>query len=69
MTPTTLALDALLLAVSYLHVLLAPYTKVEESFGIHAVHDVLMHGVGPEAIKKVSGPHRCMRRRTQRRLV
>jgi hypothetical protein len=69
MTPTTLALDALLLAVSYLHVLLAPYTKVEESFGIHAVHDVLMYGVGPETIKKVSEPHRWMRRGAQRRPV
>jgi hypothetical protein len=69
MTPTTLTLDALLLAVSYLHVFLAPYTKVEESFGIHAVHDVLMYGVGPKAVEKVSGPGRWMRRGAQRRPV
>lgn len=30
--------------VAYLHVLLAPYTKVEESFTLHAVHDVLAYG-------------------------
>jgi len=39
------ALDVLLLATGWAHVLLAPYTKVEESFNLHATHDVLMYGV------------------------
>jgi alpha-1,6-mannosyltransferase len=49
------AQDLALLATAWVHVFLAPYTKVEESFNLHAVHDVLMYGVGPNAIQHVSG--------------
>jgi alpha-1,6-mannosyltransferase len=54
LTLTAVVLDTLLFAVAWAHVLLAPYTKVEESFNLHAVHDVIMYGVGPLAISKVS---------------
>ncbi|KAH9928344.1 Alg9-like mannosyltransferase family-domain-containing protein [Fomitopsis serialis] len=37
-------LDLYLVGVAWLHALLAPYTKVEESFSLHATHDVLMYG-------------------------
>ena len=47
-------LDLALLATAWCHVLLAPYTKVEESFNLHAVHDVLMYGIGPDATQNVS---------------
>ena len=46
--------DLLLLAVGWIHVLLAPYTKVEESFNLHVTHDVLMYGVNPGSLPNVS---------------
>eukprot|EP00982_Pelagococcus_subviridis_P015311 31391-Pelagococcus_subviridis.AAC.1 len=36
--------DVLVLLVIALHVALAPYAKVEESFNLQATHDVLYHG-------------------------
>ncbi|KAF9484840.1 alpha-1,6-mannosyltransferase subunit [Pholiota conissans] len=43
-------LDSLILFTGWAHVVLAPYTKVEESFNLHAVHDVIMYGVGAEGL-------------------
>ena len=47
------ALDILLLAGAWGHVLAAPFTKVEESFNLHATHDILMYGVTPDALPNV----------------
>ena len=41
------------LAVTFAHVFLSPYTKVEESFTLHAVHDVLAYGHQPNQVAKV----------------
>ncbi|KAI0347804.1 hypothetical protein BDW22DRAFT_1365043 [Trametopsis cervina] len=46
------ALDLILLATSWTHVLLAPYTKVEESFNLHATHDVIVYGVQADSLHK-----------------
>ena len=48
-------LDVLLFAIGCAHVYFAPYTKVEESFNLHATHDILMYGVWEGSLQKVHG--------------
>ncbi|CAA7269473.1 unnamed protein product [Cyclocybe aegerita] len=45
-TMLSVGLDALIFVTGWLHVLSSPFSKVEESFNLHATHDVLMYGVG-----------------------
>jgi hypothetical protein len=49
----TFLFDVLIYAVAWTHVLIAPYTKVEESFTLHALHDLLLYGGSPDALPKV----------------
>ncbi|EIN10091.1 alpha-1,6-mannosyltransferase subunit [Punctularia strigosozonata HHB-11173 SS5] len=42
--------DLSLVGVACAHVLLAPYSKVEESFSLHATHDALLYGVRPSSL-------------------
>ena len=45
--------------ITFAHVLLSPYTKVEESFSLHATHDVLTYGFSPSHYYLVC--HTCPR--------
>lgn len=42
--PSDTTMSTLLILVPLLHLLVAPYTKVEESFNMQAAHDILVYG-------------------------
>ena len=49
MAPRVDAIDGAIAAVVIAHVLIAPYTKIEETFPIQALHGALTHGVDIDA--------------------
>jgi len=47
----------LVLSLIVIHILVAPFTKVEESFNLQATHDILTFGVSQESVSKVRVIH------------
>lgn len=43
-------LDIILLSVILYHLVISPYTKVEESFNIQAIHDIINYGILSDAL-------------------
>ena len=53
-------LELLLVLQCVLYVVLCPYTKVEESFNLQAVHDILYHGTNLSKVRVCISTHAYM---------
>jgi hypothetical protein len=47
------SLNFLLAVVTMLHLVLCPFTKVEESFNLQAIHDILYNGLNTDQVSYI----------------
>jgi hypothetical protein len=51
---TGFAMDWMFLIMAFSYIVAVPFNKVEESFNLHAAHDVIMYGIGTDTLHNVS---------------
>lgn len=44
----------MLILTALLHVFICPFSKVEETLNLHAIHDILTKGLSDQAVSEVS---------------